>query len=280
MNSLGRLRALGDVRLGQVVEFPVPVVSHVVMNSTSIHDLESQLAANRRFWCGWAAAEPEADLTIYRSEIPHPLFNGVLRVQNRSLDDAVAQAKKQLAGTTWSWWVGDDSDEGTAEGLLARGAQEFVDMPVMAIDVTTVGDAEPPADLKILPVVGSDEMIRYVEAYAGPLGFTGDVRVQAERELTFAYPDVVRLAGIIDGRIVGTCTLSLGTEVGALYCIATDADFRHRGVATALTRQALRITRETGRSIVTLQATSEGEPVYRKIGFEEVARYRLFQFPA
>ncbi|MGC4857113.1 GNAT family N-acetyltransferase [Micromonospora sp. DT4] len=250
------------------------------MSTNSIHDLEPQLAANRRFWCGWAGAEPDADLAIYRSEIPHPLFNGVLRVRTQSLDAAVAEAKERLAGTTWSWWVGGDSDEDTAEGLLARGAQQIIDMPVMAIDVRAVADAEVPADLKIVEVVGPDEMVGYVGAYAEPLGFGGDVHAQAQRELAFDYPDVVRLAGVVDGRTVGTCTLSLGTEVGALYCIATHAGFRHRGVATALTREALRITRETGRSVVTLQATSEGEPVYRKIGFEEVSRYRLYQFPA
>jgi hypothetical protein len=53
-----------------------------------------------------------------------------------------------------------------------------------------------------------------------------------------------------------------------------------RGIATALTREALRITRESGRRIVTLQASSEGEPVCANIGFETVARYRLFQFPS
>jgi ribosomal protein S18 acetylase RimI-like enzyme len=153
-------------------------------------------------------------------------------------------------------------------------------MPVMAIDVTAVAEVEPPSDLKIVPVAGPEEMFRYVEAYAAPLGFSGDVRAQAQRELDFADPALVRLAGVVDGRTVGTCTLSLGTDVGALYCIATVGDFRRRGVATALTREALRLTQESGRSIATLQATSEGEPVYRKIGFEEVARYRLFHFPA
>jgi ribosomal protein S18 acetylase RimI-like enzyme len=154
-----------------------------------------------------------------------------------------------------------------------------MEMPVMAIDVTTVDEVETPAALKIRPMTDRDELRDYVRAYAGPLGFDGaDIEAVVDREQNFAYPDVVRLAGFADGRVVGTCTLSLGTEVAALYCIATDPDHRRRGIATALTREALRIARTSGRRIVTLQASREGEPVYRAIGFETVTRYRLFSF--
>ncbi|MBG6105998.1 ribosomal protein S18 acetylase RimI-like enzyme [Micromonospora vinacea] len=249
------------------------------MTKYSIHDLEPQLAANRRYWCGWAGARPDTDLPTYRTDIPHPLLNGVLRVRGRQLDDAIAEVKRHLTGSRWGWWVGADSDEGTAEGLLERGAEQIGDMPIMAVDVTTVAEAAAPADLKIRTVVGPVGMREYVAAYAGPLGISGDLGIVVDRELGFAYPDVLRLAGTVDGRTVGTCTLSLGTDVGALYCIATDPAFRRRGIATALTCEALRITRESGRRIATLQASAEGEPVYRQIGFDTVARYRLYQLP-
>ncbi|GFJ93677.1 GNAT family N-acetyltransferase [Phytohabitans rumicis] len=123
-------------------------------------------------------------------------------------------------------------------------------------------------------------MTEYVDAYAGPLGIEGDLSRVVDREMGFAYPDVTRLAGIVDGRMVGTCTLSLGTDVAALYCIATDPGFRRRGIATALTLDALRIARLTGRRIATLQSSSEGALVYRRIGFETVGRYQRFAFPA
>ncbi|WP_433113762.1 GNAT family N-acetyltransferase [Micromonospora sp. CA-246542] len=247
------------------------------MTTQSIHDLEPQLAANRRYWCGWAGAPSDTDLPTYRTDIQHVLLNGVLRTRNQPLDAAIAGAKQHLTGSRWGWWVGADSDEGTAEGLIARGAEQIGDMPVMAVDVTTVAQTEAPAGLEIRTVVDRAEMQEYVEAYAGPLGFSGDLGVVVDRELDFAFLDVVRLAGIVDGKTVGTCTLSLGTDVGALYCVATDPGFRRRGIATALTQEALRITRGSGRRIATLQASKEGERVYRKIGFETVTRYRLFR---
>jgi ribosomal protein S18 acetylase RimI-like enzyme len=119
-----------------------------------------------------------------------------------------------------------------------------------------------------------------VLAYAEPLGMDlSQVDTAVECELNFAYPEMIRLAGIVGGDIVGTCTLSLGTEVAALYCIATVASHRGAGIATALTLEALRLARESGRTIVTLQSSGSGQPVYERIGFETVTRYAFFQFP-
>ncbi|HUN33158.1 MAG TPA: GNAT family N-acetyltransferase [Trebonia sp.] len=246
----------------------------------SINDLPPQLAANRRFWCGFAGADPDADLAIYRSGIGTGLHNGVLRVRDWPLDEAVEKAGNELADVSWSWWVGADSDPGTASGLIARGAHPLGEMPVMAVDVTTVEDAEDPAGLEIGAVYAPAEIAEYVRAYAGPLEINpASVDGVIAGELAFAYPEVIRIAGRIDGRIVGTCTLSLAsTEVGALYCIATDPAYRRRGIATALTREAVWLTGETGRQFATLQATAEGEPVYQNIGFTTVSSYRLFHF--
>ena len=89
---------------------------------------------------------------------------------------------------------------------------------------------------------------------------------------------LIRLAGTVDDRVVGTAAVLLGDAVAAVYWIATDAAFRQRGIATALTTETLRLAREAGLSIATLQASSMGEPVYRRIGFETVAHYRRFAF--
>lgn len=248
---------------------------------TSIHDLEPQLTANRRYWCGWTGALPDTDLPIYRSDVRHGLLNGVLRVRHWPVERAIEEATRVLSGSRWSWWVGEDSSQGTAEGLLAHGFSTGAPLPIMAVDVNTVTPVDPPADLKIWPMVEPAEIRDYVRAYLGPLGFEpDDLDAVVERERHFAYPHVVRLGAVTDGRPVGTCTLSLGTEVAGLYCIATDPQYRRRGVATALTREALRITRDTGRRIATLQASPAGEPVYRAIGFATVGHYQMFAPPA
>lgn len=248
------------------------------MNADSIYDLEPQLAANRAFWCGWVGSLPDTDLPVYRSNIEHALFNGVLRIRNRPLDEAIDDARKQLTGSRWSWWVGPDSAEGTADALLARGAEHTSDMPVMTVNVNTVPEAEAPDGVSVRLVSDAAQINEYVRAYTEPLAFQGKRGPLIDLELRCVSPHLVRLAGIADGKTVGTCTLSLATDVGALYCI-TDRQYRRRGIATTLILEALRITRESGRRIATLQASSEGERMYRRIGFETVGLYQHFKFP-
>ncbi|MFG1918574.1 GNAT family N-acetyltransferase [Micromonospora sp. NPDC048898] len=250
------------------------------MSVVSVKDLEPQLAANRRYWTGWAKADPDTDLPLYRTGIEHPLLNGLLRVRGRSLDEAAAQAHDSLDGSVWSWWVSSDSDAGTADGLIARGAELTGEMPVMAVDVDEAMRFDLPGDLEIRTVVDEHEMRQYVRAYSGPLGFRPeDEDSLVAHELNFGFPEVVRLAGVIDGRTVGTCTLSLGAEVAALYFVATDPEYRKRGIATALSVESLRLAREAGRRIVTLQASEEGARVYQRVGFETVGTYRTFKLP-
>ncbi|WP_127509589.1 GNAT family N-acetyltransferase, partial [Actinoplanes solisilvae] len=200
---------------------------------STINDLEWQLAANRRYWTSWNGELPDNDLTVYRTGIHHNLLNGVLRVRNRPLKDAIDEAHEQLDGSRWGWWVGADSDEATVDGLLAHGATITGEMPVMAIDILGATRFDPPDDLRIRIVRERSEMREYVAAYSGPLGFRAeDLEVIVDRELANRVGRVVRLAGIIDGRTVGTCTLSVATETAALYFIATDPAYRRRGVAT------------------------------------------------
>ncbi|GAB3934211.1 hypothetical protein GCM10027614_06820 [Micromonospora vulcania] len=103
-----------------------------------------------------------------------------------------------------------------------------------------------------------------------------------ERELDYLArePEVVRLAGIVDGRTVATATVSLNSDVAGVFCVATDSGHRRRGIGTALTVAALRLARMAGHRVATLQASGAGRPVYERIGFETVSHYRLFRFPS
>jgi GNAT superfamily N-acetyltransferase len=261
------------------VNFRAPAPHHAGVTRHSIHDLEPQLTANRRFWTGWADADPDVELPIYRSDLPHPLFNGVMRVRDVPLDEAVAEARRQLTGSSWSWWVGDDSDEGVADYLLAHGARQTTHMPIMAADLTKVADLPVPDGLTIRHVTDRPGMRDLVTAYVGPLGIPVDgldKLIEAELDYLSRDQEVIHLAGVLDGRTVGTAVVSLGAEVAALYCIATDGDYRRRGIATALTLEALWFAREAGLEVATLQASALGQPVYERIGFTTVSHYRLF----
>ena len=246
-----------------------------------INDLRPQLAINRAYWAGYDGSAPHTDLPIYRTDLPHRLLNGVLRVRDRPIDQAIAEARERLDGTRWAWWVGPDSDPGTAEALLDNGAEELGQLPIMAVDLRAFAELPAPGELTIRRVTTPAEIREYVEACAEPLGIPADaVEDVVKREIAYAPGEgrLIRLAATVGDRVVGTTAVLLGAEVAGIYWVATEAAYRQRGIATALTTETLRLAREAGLSIATLQASSMGEPVYRRIGFETVAHYRRFAF--
>jgi predicted acetyltransferase len=67
--------------------------------------------------------------------------------------------------------------------------------------------------------------------------------------------------------------------VVGVYAVGTSTVARRRGIATAMTWAAVQAGREWGCAAATLQASEMGEPVYRAMGFETVARYVTFEEP-
>jgi predicted acetyltransferase len=64
--------------------------------------------------------------------------------------------------------------------------------------------------------------------------------------------------------------------VVGIYVMSTVAEYRGRGIATAMTAELLRAAWERGLRVATLTASPRGERVYRRLGFQTVADYRLF----
>ncbi|MGC4855694.1 RNA polymerase sigma factor [Micromonospora sp. DT4] len=60
--------------------------------------------------------------------VAHRLLGSGPDAEDACQESAITEARKHLIASHWGWWGGADSDEGTAEGLLARGATQISDM--------------------------------------------------------------------------------------------------------------------------------------------------------
>jgi len=83
--------------------------------------------------------------------------------------------------------------------------------------------------------------------------------------------DRVRTHGLeADGRLACVAmTLTLGDDLGIHY-VATEVGHRRRGLATMLLTAVMDRARSDGFRTATLQASPDGLPVYRRMGFREV----------
>jgi len=70
-----------------------------------------------------------------------------------------------------------------------------------------------------------------------------------------------------DGALAGHVVLHVEGDTGGVYDMGVAPALRRRGHGTALTLAALAAADELGCATVTLNATAEGEPLYRSVGF-------------
>jgi ribosomal protein S18 acetylase RimI-like enzyme len=90
---------------------------------------------------------------------------------------------------------------------------------------------------------------------------------------------VIRLAGRThDGTIAGTATAWISHDVLTLYFVGTQPEHRHQGIGTAMTAAALGLARERGIPRAALTATPIAEPIYRRLGFRQVATFEILSF--
>jgi len=242
--------------------------------------LAAQLLNCRHYWLGYGREErTDDDVSLYRSGVRHGQLNGILRVAEGGLSEALARSKG-FGELPWMWWVGPDSYPGLAEDLLVVGASEVARLPVMTAHIDKLTEPALPAGLTIEQVTDLGALDAWIGAYAGPMGVSAD-QTSATRLMEGAHPQapkhLVRFAGRLDGRVVATSALLDSDGVAGIYVVATEERYRGRGIGTALTWAAIAEGRRRGMLVTTLQASPMGRTVYERLGLRTVAEYRLFR---
>ena len=128
-----------------------------------------------------------------------------------------------------------------------------------------------------------DEFLATPHPSIGPI--TTPLRRQALASLrahVLARPQrTLAFVAELDGAPVGASLLFLGSECSGLHDLTVVERFRGRGIGRALLDHTCLEARRRGATTMALLATSDGQRVYDRAGFEEVARfgywYRSFQ---
>lgn len=235
-----------------------------------------------------AVLEIAPDLVFSDSGLADPAFNVValVRFGPARADTRIRQVltRMEQTGRPFLWWVGPDStppDLGAR--LAAAGASEADSLPLM------VRSLEPP--LEPADPRGSGLEIREVRTgaqwadFAEVLSHSWDspspeIRGFLERAGVSALaPESPGrfLVGYLGGVPVCSAELLPYAGVAVVYNVVTVAAHRRRGHGGAITVAALELARTAGYRTAALMASAEGEPVYRKLGFEQVERYLVYQ---
>jgi ribosomal protein S18 acetylase RimI-like enzyme len=94
------------------------------------------------------------------------------------------------------------------------------------------------------------------------------------RPMVAIQSSVIAVARIDGEPVAGAVSITNGvTGTGGVYWVGTTPAARRRGAADAVTRVVTNASFEHGASVVTLQASADGQPVYARMGYQVVGTY-------
>jgi N-acetylglutamate synthase len=208
-----------------------------------------------------------------------PSFNGAW-AYGRNPDPGALDAMLDRVAATDLPYCLQARPEAEVAGEVAsrRGMIPGVEIPLMVLEETgSLPDLAPPG-LTVRELSAADQDAHVTVAAAG-----FGIAVEHFRQLM--TPELSRLrgwrayVGEVGGDPVATGGgFTHGDQVG-VFNIATPPSHRRRGYGAALTARAVRDGVRDGANWAWLQATSDGLPVYERLGFKTVECWRFWIAP-
>lgn len=231
----------------------------------------------------------DSGLEWFVTGIPHPLFNGVMtaHLAPQDIDARIESMTKEFRsrGLPLEWNVGAlTQPQDLGRQLAVHGFVHTLDVPVMSVDLSRVPvHEEPPSEFTISEARDARDLATCIRIANTAFGISESFvprLTEIEQGLDADRREqALHFLGRFHDKPVATSELFLSAGVAGLYFVGTLPGEERRGFGRAMTLAALRSARERGYHVGTLQATTSGLPIYRRLGFQEYYRIELYETP-
>jgi GNAT superfamily N-acetyltransferase len=247
---------------------------------------DHNLASTMRLYATTATGamlEDDGGLLLYStsSSWPGPYHNGAIRL-DRSLapDEVLSRAAAFFAPRPgYCVWIAAHADADLEQTALEAGYASVseVGAPRLAIE-HRLDPAVVPAGVRLDEVADDEARLDYlavtVDAFADSFLPRDAAQAQLGTLRAVCAPDVRAVVARIDGRpVAGAMVVATGSVAG-IQLVGTVPGARGRGLGELCTRWAVGAGFDLGARAVVLEASEAGEPLYLRLGFVEVSRYR------
>jgi ribosomal protein S18 acetylase RimI-like enzyme len=262
------------------------------INISDRDDLIRELEEN--LWEAWSifgrgpgcSLHKKDDLLWFETPIPIVPYNGVLRSQlcanaNQRIGSIVEHFSQRKA--QFMWIVHPSSSPfDLRDRLQSRGLQDVEPIPGMARSLD---------ELPKLPLLPDDIEIRKVadERDASAFYQFATWRWNVPEEYKEHYTAIAKVFRIGQsgskvhmwqawraGQPVSKAGLYLGARSAGIYAVVTKPEARKLGLARTLTLTVLHEARSLGYRLAVLHSSPMAESLYRSLGFDTIAEFRLF----
>lgn len=168
------------------------------------------------------------------------------------------------------------------EALSRTGFTPHGGMPGMAVDIDRLAETNLPAGYTFARAVGSADRDAWADVFArgyglpGPVGTAFAAGIDRDETQPRHDSDLQYFWTLRDGQPVSTSLVYLHKGVAGIYGVATLPGERGKGLGAHMTAAPLRIARELGYRVGVLQASEDGHPVYRRLGFADFGEVPLY----
>lgn len=215
-------------------------------------------------------------VTAFVSGLPISFLNGGIVPGAATAADLEAAVEwLDERGYPYEIWIGEAFADEHGSALTANGfARSAWPIPTMILRPP----AEPPPPAVGVSVRAVEDAAALEEHIAMQVeqGFPEEAARRMYSAPFVGDPDVRIFTTHLDGRAVGSSIAIRTGAVSGVYSVGTLPAARRRGVGTAATWAAVGAGAGWGATMVALQSSEMGYPVYRGMGFEVLNRYALF----
>jgi GNAT superfamily N-acetyltransferase len=232
-------------------------------------------------WTGEApgAASEQADgELLFASRSPFALLNGAMRRRSTApaeplLERARGFFAERDQGYVAFAWPGDPAIERAAVKMGMPCVVERYPEMLCRRELSPL-----PGDLRAVQTPAEAQSYWAICDAAYPaIGFPARLFSEAfEPDELLDDERVWACLAYAEGRPVACASAWMAGDVGMVGWVASLPAARGRGLAAACTVHVTNHMLRAGCDLVTLQASPMGEPVYRRLGFEEIFSYALY----
>jgi GNAT superfamily N-acetyltransferase len=228
----------------------------------------------------------EPDLLWSATGLPASGWNRVTRAQltPESVDDRIEWVigRARALGVSFQWNVGPSMRPADlSEALLRHGFIDAGDEPAMAIALDICPkELSLPEGVTVERVGDSSALEEWVTTmragFGGPATLDKPFMAAVSRDGFDDTAAAQYYLARLHGAPVATAALTCAAGVAGIFAVSTVEAARRQGIGAAITLAPLLAARDRGYVIGVLEASEMGYPVYARIGFSELFRFRTY----